>query len=150
MPSISLPSPAAHARPTGCLVSDSDVSEEADADARYLWWVRLVTRLSAARGVVGGVVLFAAALPAASGGQAVQMLFFLPPFLGFVGYLMGMSVMCLLAPRRFLGGPTGGEWMRRIGTQNVMVARVACVLFTLVGLGVEGVFLLPLVRQFFP
>jgi hypothetical protein len=48
------------------------------------------------------------------------------------GFFFGMAIMCMAAPREFLTGPTGQAWMKLIGTANVTVARIACLLFGLV------------------
>ncbi len=49
------------------------------------------------------------------------------PFsLGAAGSALGMCLACAAAPTEYLKGPSGEKWMSMIGTQNVTVARIAC------------------------
>ena len=47
------------------------------------------------------------------------------------GMVFGVSVACLFAPREFLTGPVGQKWMRLIGTESIVAARIVCLLITL-------------------
>lgn len=57
-----------------------------------------------------------------------------PACLGAFGFLFGVALMGLFAPYRYLAGPNGQQWMKHIGTNSVLVARIVCLsAVTLVG-----------------
>jgi hypothetical protein len=61
--------------------------------------------------------------------RALSVVLLLSPVAGLVlGVLWGFSLACLLAPRTFYETPKGRSWLRRIGTQRPVIARVACAL----------------------
>jgi hypothetical protein len=43
---------------------------------------------------------------------------------------------CLLASSDFLLGPVGTRWMQLIGTNNLRVARITCIIMVIFGYGV--------------
>jgi hypothetical protein len=65
-------------------------------------------------------------------GNDIRGIILAPIMYGAGGFFFGMAIMCLVAPRAFLTGPVGAPWMKLIGTKNVLVARIACLLFGLV------------------
>lgn len=54
-----------------------------------------------------------------------------PLLFAAMGIVFGTATGCLFAPRAFLEGPGGQRWMRLIGTQSILVARIVCLCFTL-------------------
>ena len=59
------------------------------------------------------------------------------PLLGAAtGFLFGLAIMCVFAPRAFMTGPVGQKWMKLIGTKSVLLARFACLVFGVLGLAV--------------
>ncbi|MEI8381890.1 MAG: hypothetical protein WCJ09_17305 [Planctomycetota bacterium] len=65
------------------------------------------------------------------------------PLLGGAGgALLGSGAACLFAPKEFLTGPIGLKWMRLIGTENIIAARIVCfVASVIVPLGIASLFL---------
>ena len=60
--------------------------------------------------------------------QVVKMLLFAPFLYGAAGLLFGVAMACLFAPRSFLTGPVGQKWMKLIGTDSIVMARITCLL----------------------
>lgn len=59
--------------------------------------------------------------------QAFRLGYLLSPAILFmIGAIAGVSVTCTVAPRSFLSGPAGRKWMKLIGTERVVVARLVC------------------------
>ncbi len=59
----------------------------------------------------------------------LSILLLVGPLCGFlVGMVGGFGAACLLAPDSFYETPRGRRWLRRIGTQHALVARVACLI----------------------
>ena len=54
-----------------------------------------------------------------------------PLMFAVAGLVFGVSVACLFAPRKFLTGPFGQKWMQLIGTENTVVARIVCLVVTM-------------------
>lgn len=64
---------------------------------------------------------------------------FIAPFtLGGAGATLGLCIACAIAPTEFLEGPAGAKWMSTIGTRNVTVARIACIVLGLLITGLLG------------
>ncbi len=57
-----------------------------------------------------------------------------PVLFGVGGAFFGIAIACLFAPRDFLAGLVGRKWMKLIGTENILVARIVCALLGVVGL----------------
>jgi len=111
-----------------------------------------ITTVATACGVVGGllgVVLVVVYVWQGRTDGLSRMLFAPVAFAGG-GYMFGMALTCLFAPRAFLTGPIGQQWMKQIGTKSVTVARIACLMFGLVGTSIAvglGVLLVVLARS---
>lgn len=104
---------------------------EAVRHSRYHRRIVSVGGCFAALGVVLG--LFASVVGAGDvqSLKEVKGVILAPVMLGAGGFVFGMALMCLVAPRAFLTGPAGRPWMKMIGTESVAVARTACLLFGL-------------------
>lgn len=76
-------------------------------------------------------------------------LLFSPIMFGVGGYMAGVAVVCLFAPREFLTGPVGKPWMKTIGTKSVTVMRIMCVLIGLFALVMVAAAVLLLVMSAF-
>src|SRR5262245_7673674 len=105
---------------------------EAQRHARYHRRIVVVGSCFATVGVVFGLITSVVLAGGANPGDNVRGALLAPALYGVGGFVFGMAVMCLVAPRAFLTGPVGARWMKLIGTKNVLVARVACLLFGLV------------------
>jgi hypothetical protein len=102
-----------------------------------------IVRVSGALAVIGGIVGIAISLAMigqVQNGKEVRGLFVVPGMFAVGGFMFGMALMCLFAPREFLDGPAGRKWMALIGTQNITAARIVCFLFGLVVTAAVGAF----------
>ena len=114
---------------------------------RYLLWHRRFVRVATTFAILAGaailvVVIYALATEPQNrptlgkiGGNdppgAFKMVFaaIIGPPCGFVfGWIFGATLACLIAPRDFLLGPVGRRWMGFVGTSNIYVAKVVCVI----------------------
>jgi hypothetical protein len=111
-------------------------------DARYHRKIVFVAGFLAFLGSLLGVIISGMMANDAKSGKDVKGIILVPLLFGAAGFMSGMAMMCLVAPRTFLTGPIGRQWMKLIGTESVVVARITCLLFgsvvtaPLVGLGV--------------
>ena len=83
-------------------------------------------------GVVLGLIFAVAALCGPAPQEGTGKVLLAPLLFGAAGCLFGAAVGCLFAPGDFLAGPIGRKWMDMIGTKNVVVARIVCLIFGLV------------------
>ena len=86
----------------------------------------------AAVGAALGLLMSMAVAGDIQTGRDIKGILLAPFLFGVGGFVFGMALMCLFAPRSFLTGPTGAAWMKLIGTKSVVVARIVCLLFGLV------------------
>lgn len=114
---------------------DSTPPEETNRHENYHKRIMLVAAIFAAVGAALAAVLLLVVLLRKPESMSLRALL-APVAFGFGGYMFGMSVMCLFAPTAFLTGPVGRQWMRMIGTKSVVVARIACAVFGLIGTGI--------------
>ncbi|HIJ73635.1 MAG TPA: hypothetical protein HPP83_05980 [Candidatus Hydrogenedentes bacterium] len=118
---------------------DEDALAQAGADApRQASYHKRIVAVSVLFGLMGaalGVYLIVVAVGEQKAQEGAGKVLLAPLAFAAGGLFFGVSLMCLLAPRSFLTGPVGQKWMKLIGTQSTAVARVACFLFTLLGLG---------------
>ena len=56
----------------------------------------------------------------------------------FGGYLLGMALAVLLAPKSYLLSSDGKKWMDMVGTKTVGSARVVSLIFVLFGVALLG------------
>jgi hypothetical protein len=120
-----------------------DSSEGASSLPHANFHCRIVRVAGIFAGIGGllGIAVSLAAMGTIQTGREFFGLFLMPIAFGCGGFLFGMSLMCMFAPREFLEGPVGRKWMALIGTRNVFAARFVCMLFGLlcmapiVGLG---------------
>jgi hypothetical protein len=113
------------------------LEQSGDNRPRHAAYHKRIVKLAIIFGIVGAVgtgiaVLFVAAGPRA--GRDLKMIILAPVLFGIGGAFFGTAIACLIAPRDFLEGPVGQKWMKLIGTRNVLVARIVCILVALVGL----------------
>ena len=112
------------------MVLDTETTESSQAN-----YHRRIVAVSSALAVIGGIVGIAISLlmiGQVQNGREVRGLFVVPGMFAVGGFMFGMALMCLFAPREFLNGPAGRKWMALIGTQNITAARIVCFLFGLV------------------
>ena len=88
--------------------------------------------LFGALGAVLGLIFAGMAPGDPASGKGTGEVLLAPLLFGAAGCLFGAAIGCLFAPRDFLAGPLGRKWMEMIGTKNVVVARMVCLLFGLV------------------
>ena len=50
-----------------------------------------------------------------------------------------MALTFLFAPVSFLLGPKGKKWLDLVGTKTVVSARVVCIIFTMVAIGIFSI-----------
>jgi len=96
--------------------------------ADYHKRVFLVGCVVGALGLALGLALIA--LGIAREGLSIQAVVDIPKALAFgaYGFLLGMAVMCLFAPKEFLAGPVGRKWLNVVGTHNMRTARIVCLI----------------------
>lgn len=134
----------------------SDVTESclspvdrAGRDARIVRRIGRVSQLMAGVGVMFGLGLIRLAAAEAAAGRRPLALraFLLPVMTGITGYVSGRAGTYAITSRSFLSGPAGRPYLEKIGTGNIIVARVACalfgVVFVLLSLFVIGLLLVP-------
>jgi uncharacterized membrane protein YfcA len=114
---------------------DEDAVAQAGPDAlRHVSFYRRIVAVSILFGTVGAVLgvgmIILAAGEKTPGTDTAKMLI-APPVFAAAGLVFGVSVACLFAPSSFLTGPIGQKLMQLIGTQDIRVARAACLLWTL-------------------
>jgi hypothetical protein len=92
----------------------------------------LLGAIGAGLGVVQSVVMAGQARSVTDVRAALAVTF----TCGIVGVLLGVALACLFAPREFLTGPLGEQWMKLIGTKSVLVARILWAILGLVFMAV--------------
>jgi hypothetical protein len=118
---------------------DEDAVVKAGSEApRHASFHRRIVTVSVIFGLMGaalgvGMIVLAVGQKAAQEDGAKILL--APLVFAATGLVFGVSVKCLFAPRSFLVGPVGQKWMKLIGTDSTVVARVVCLLFTMLLLG---------------
>lgn len=118
---------------------DEDAVVKAGSEApRHASFHRRIVTVSVIFGLMGaalgvGMIFIAVGQDAALDDGAEILL--APLVFAAAGLVFGVSVACLFAPRSFLTGPVGQKWMKLIGTESTAVARVVCLLFTMLLLG---------------
>lgn len=115
---------------------------------RYKKHMSRVATVSAIVGAGLGVLVVAALLLTGKIDKVIRLLFS-PIMFGVGGYMAGVAVVCLFAPREFLTGPVGKPWMKTIGTKSVTVMRIMCVLIGLFALVMVAAAVLLLVMSAF-
>ena len=127
---------------TGYLQPDSEGVEEAGEDAaaaagyhKYVVLTAIILGLLCA--VVGTSLI---AMGDSSRSDYLKMLLAAPLIFGAIGILLGVSIACAAAPTSFLEGPLGRKWMNLIGTQNVLVARLVCLMVPLAAVALPVAF----------
>ena len=117
----------------GAVPSAGDPADaESRHHAKYHKRIVFVGGCFAAVGVVLGLITSAVVASDVKSGRDIRGIVLAPVTFGAGGFVFGMAVMCLVAPREFLNGPVGAPWMKLIGTKNVLAARIVCLLFGLV------------------
>jgi hypothetical protein len=113
---------------------------EPDAEGIGSRFHRFIIILSGLCGVVLAVVFTFVIFALRPEGQPFPPKYLLAPAIFFMfGVISGVSVSCTFAPSSFLNGPAGRKWMKLIGTESVVVARLVCGCFTILFLGFIGV-----------
>jgi hypothetical protein len=114
----------------GFATIDADAIEEAGESAsQYTTYHRRIVGVSAIFGCIGalsGIVFIVSEINTQHGQKDLPMLLFSPVLFGIIGLLLGAAIACLFAPEQFLTGPIGSKWMKLIGTESVLVARLTC------------------------
>jgi hypothetical protein len=105
---------------------------EAQRHANYHKRIVLVGGCFAAIGAVLGLITSAIVASDVKADHDIRSIIVVPLMYSVGGFVFGMALMCLVAPRAFLTGPVGAPWMKLIGTKSVLVARIVCFLFGLV------------------
>lgn len=116
-----------------------------DADPAHATYHRRIVGVGgcfAAVGAILGLVISIVMACEAKSGKDIKRVILMPVMMGLGGFMFGMAIMCLVAPRAFLTGPVGRPWMALIGTKSVTVARVACFLAGLFVTAVAVVFVI--------
>jgi CBS-domain-containing membrane protein len=118
---------------------DEDAVERAGSEApRHVSFHKRIVAVSVIFGFIGALI-GVGMIVLAIGENAVQddgaEILLAPLVFAAAGLVFGVSVTCLFAPRSFITGPVGQKWMQLIGTQSAVVARVVCLLFTMLLLG---------------
>jgi len=103
---------------------------------KYQTWIVRVGFIFGFVGLIAGGIATASLANDANDPIHPTELVRLPLLGGASGFFLGMSIMCAVAPKEFMTGPIGQKWMRLIGTKNVLVARIACIVFGVLGLAV--------------
>jgi hypothetical protein len=102
--------------------------EDPELHHPYEKWITILGVVFAVVGLGMGILFAIKGAPMAETGRQVKKVILAPLTFGLVGGTLGVCVGCFLAPSSFLGRPAGRLWMNRIGTKNVVVARIACLL----------------------
>lgn len=107
---------------------------------RYLRWHHKFVNLARTFGLITGTAGLAVLIVAPffsndklpTSIQAVFGIFLVcilwPAFAFLFGCIFGATFACLMAPRDFLLGPLGRKWMGFVGTRNIYVAKMVCVI----------------------
>ena len=121
-------SDTANATPPAGDPADADVQHH----SRYHRRIVFVGGCFAALGVILGLITSVVMASDVKSGKDMKGVILAPVMYGAGGFVFGMAIMCLVAPRAFLTGPVGRPWMKLIGTERVLVARIVCLLFGLI------------------
>ena len=100
--------------------------------SKYHRRIVVVAGCFAVIGLIVGLLSSAVMVGEVKSGKDIRGLFLVPVMYGAGGFMLGMSLMCATASRTFLTGPIGRPWMRLIGTESVLMARIVCFLFGLI------------------
>jgi hypothetical protein len=107
-----------------------DVAGAGESGARHADYHKRVFLVGCVFGVLG--LIFGLMLPTRLIAQAelYMSLRAIPLTLscGAYGFLFGMAVMCLFAPKEFLAGPVGRKWLNVVGTQKIRTTRIVCLI----------------------
>jgi len=118
---------------------DKDAVARAGPEApRHASFHRRIVTVSVIFGVIGavlGVGLLVVAVGEKTAESDGAKILLAPLVFAAAGLVFGVSVTCLFAPRSFLTGPVGQKWMQLIGTESAVVARLICLAFTMLLLG---------------
>lgn len=110
----------------------------ADDDERDTWTAARIGRITTLGTGVGAALGIGLAIVLAYLGKPEDLsknlrpLIMAPFTMGGAGYFLSLALACFLVPDSFLTGPFGQRYLALIGTRNVTVARVACLLVALV------------------
>jgi hypothetical protein len=123
---------------------DASAVADAGVDAsRHISVHRRIVAVSLVFGLIGAAAGVAMIVLGASGaaprkdGQS----FLLAPFLfAAMGSVLGAASSIAFVPNSFLAGPMGQKWMRLIGTNSLLVARIVCSIFLILTLAIVSVF----------
>src|SRR5262245_44967974 len=85
---------------------------EAARHARYHRRIVFVGGCFAALGVMFGLITSVVVASDAKSGRDIKGVILAPVMYGAGGFVFGMALMCLVAPRAFLTGPVGRPWMK--------------------------------------
>jgi hypothetical protein len=111
--------------------------EHAKAHGRIAAWGRLSPLLFLVLGLGFSVLVFwTPKLPTLVNGLVAV---FVSAMFAAAGLGFGVAVGCLQAPREFFATPAGRKWMRLVGTRNVTVLRVICVIVTATIVALVGI-----------
>jgi hypothetical protein len=108
-----------------------DVERAGEAGARHAAYHKRVFLVGGAVGVLGlALGLLLVILWVAREGWSIQVVRGLPLVLTFgaYGFLLGMAVMCLVAPEDFLTGPVGRKWLEVVGARRILAVRIVCLI----------------------
>ena len=120
-------------------VIDESISEAKQQIGYHRIIVRVAMLLGATGFVLGLVCLyfFGSEQLASEGPRLLAM----PLVFAAIGVVVGVVLTCTFAPRRFFESPVGERWMALIGTRNVAVGRIVCLLLLLVVVGIPSALL---------
>jgi len=112
-------------------INDTNRAEE-QRQVGYHKRILLVGGCFAALAVIPGLVTSAIVASQMESYRQIRAMMLGSLIFAAEGFVLGVAIMCLVAPRAFLTGPVGRPWMKLIGTKSVLVARIACLLLGLV------------------
>lgn len=112
-------------------INDTNRAEE-QRQLGYHKRILLVGGCFATLAVIPGVVTSAVTASQMGSDRQIRAMMLGSLIFAAAGFVLGVAIMCLVAPRAFLTGPVGRPWMKLIGTKSVLVARIACLLLGLV------------------
>ena len=91
-------------------------------------------------GAASGVAMIVLAAKTGRNHKEEESFLLAPLIFAVMGCLLGPAAAITFVPTRFLTSPVGQRWMRLVGTESVVAARIICSIFLVLLVAIVAVF----------
>jgi len=102
------------------------LDQAGETGPRHAAYHQRIVWISSACGMIGAILGIMTSVGLVQSDKSGRGVLLAPFMFGAAGLLLGAATACMFAPRAFLTGPLGQQWMKLIGTKSVLVARMVC------------------------